>query len=197
MADFLDEDIPIATQKYCVLSYTLPPKNDSKGKLRAGFDTPMIKIRGCYSSVEECEKRILKLKQTDTYFNMYVTSVGIWGPLLTDEQHREQNTEEEFMNKDMNEFMKSYKENHDKKAQEFKERKDKLVELATKDGTPEGQAILAAKKEHPLSVKQRIETTKLKIEELKKELQEAQQLYDSSVELYSSFTEEELRAATI
>ena len=198
MADFLDEDIEIRNQKYCVISYTLPEfKDNSKGKQREGYDTPMIKIRGSYSTTEECEQRIEKLKVSDKYFHMYVASVGIWGPLLTEDQHKEVGTNSVYMNKDMNDFMQGYKESQDKKNADFDKRKNELAEKARFDGTPEGQALLAAKKENPISVRNRIDQTANMISELEQQLAEARQLHQSSVELYSTYSQQEIDDAEL
>jgi hypothetical protein len=197
MADFLDEDIQIRNQLYCVLSYTLPKPGDTdtKGKKRVGFDTPMIKFRGSYATVEECEARIERLKPTDKYFHMYVAPVGTWGPLLTEEQHKESGTNAVFMNKEMNDFMKGYKESQDKQADLFEERKKSMAEQARLEGTKEGQAFLASKKENPISVKDRITKTEDTIKELTQKLKEAQELHDKAVELYATYSQEEIDTA--
>lgn len=199
MADFLDEDIQIRNQLYCVLSYTLPKpgESDPKGKKRIGFDTPMIKFRGTYTTVEECEARIEKLKKTDTYFHMYIAPVGTWGPLLTEEQHKESGTNAVFMNQEMNEFMKGYKESQDKQTDLFEERKRTMAEQARAEGSKEGQALLASKKENPISVKDRISKTEVMIKELTQQLKEAQELHDKAVELYVTYTQEEIDQALV
>lgn len=192
----MDEDKEIRNQKYCVLSYTLPdPKPDTKGKKRVGYDTPMVKIRGSYATVEECETRIKTLKKDDTYFHMYIASVGLWGPLLTEKQHEELGTQAEYMNEDMNNFMKDYKTQHDKKQAAFEDRKNQMIEKAKQEGTKEGQAILAAQKENPISVRDRITKTKQHIEELEKELSEAREQHKNAVELLATYSEEEINQA--
>lgn len=199
MADFLDEDVQIRNQLYCVLSYTLPKpgENDTKGKKRVGFNTPMIKFRGSYATVEECEARIERLKQTDKYFHMYVAPVGTWGPLLTEEQHKESGTNAVFMNKEMNDFMKGYKESQDKQTDLFEKRKNTMAEQARLEGTKEGQALLASKKENPISVKDRFTKTGNMIKELTQRLKEAQELHDEADELYSTYTQEEIDQALV
>lgn len=196
MADFLDEDVEIRSQKYCVLSYTLPPPGlDPKGKKRAGFDTPMIKIRGSYSSVEECEARIEKLKVSDKYFHMYITTVGSWGPLLTEEQHKEAGTSAVYMNKDMNDFMQAYKKSQDDKNSQFEERRQELVEKARFDGTKEGQEILANKKENPISVRERMVGAEQTLKELKEQTEYYEDLYMKAKSLMASYTEDEIKQA--
>lgn len=197
MTDFLDEDLEIRTQKYCVVSYTLPPPSisDPKGKKRAGFDTPMIKIRGSYSTVEECEERIEKLKASDKYFHMYITTVGIWGPLLTEEQHKESGTSAVYMNKDMNDFMQSYKKSQDDKTQEFEKRRREMVEKAKFDGTKEGQEILQNKKENPISVRDRMVSSEKTLKDLKEQIEYYEDLYIKAKTLMATYTEEEIKQA--
>lgn len=197
MTDFLDEDLEIRSQKYCVLSYTLPPPStsDPKGKKRAGFDTPMIKIRGSYSTVEECEARIEKLKVADKYFHMYITTVGTWGPLLTEEQHKEAGTSAVYMNKDMNDFMQSYKKSQDDKNQQFEERRREMVEKAKFDGTKEGQEILQNKKENPIAVRDRMVSSEKTLKELKEQVEYYEDLYMKSKTLMSTYTEDEIKRA--
>jgi multidrug efflux pump subunit AcrB len=196
--DFLDEDIEIRNQKFCVLSYTLPPPgSNNKGKQRIGFDTPMIKVRGSYSTVEDCESRIETLKKSDPYFHMYIASVGVWGSLLTEEQHKESGTSAVFMNKDMNDFMQGYKQSQDKKTEEFEERKRALVEKAKFDGSKEGQALLASKKENPVSVRDRMVMAEKAVAEYKEKLAEMEEMYNSAKELYATYTEEEITEAEL
>jgi hypothetical protein len=197
MADFLDEDISISSQKYCVISYTLPDSNkdDTKGKKRVGWDTPMIKIRGSYSTQEECESRIEKLKISDTYFHMYICHVGVWGPLLNEEQLKESGTSFVHMNKDMNDFMKDYKEGQDRKNAEFEDRRKTLAEKARFEGTKEGQEELAKQRESPISVNSRIQNLKTQISNLEKDLAEARKLLAKSEKTYSEFTREEIDIA--
>jgi hypothetical protein len=198
MTDFLDEDAEIRNQKYCVLSYTLPdPKRDTKGKQKVGFDTPMVKVRGSYSTVEECEARVEKLKADDKYFHMYVAPVGQWGPLLTEDQQKEVGTNSVYMNREMNDFMKGYKDSQNRKNDAFDKRKNELAEKAKFEGTKEGQELLANQKENPVSVKNRIDQTSDMIKELQAQLKEAQDLHDSSVKLYYTYSQQEIEDAEL
>ena len=196
MADFMDEDSEIRNQKYVVISYTLPdPTRDTKGKKKIGYDTPMIKIRGSYSTQEECEARIEKLKVSDTYFHMYICHVGIWGPMLNDEQLKEAGTNAVYMNQEMNDFMSDYKKGQDKKTAEFEQRRKDLAEKARFDGSREGQARLAEERESPISVHSRIQNIKTQIGNLEKELIETRENLQKSEKTYSEFTKEEIDEA--
>jgi hypothetical protein len=189
MADFLDEDIEIRNQKYCVLSYTLPdPKKDSG-------TPPMIKVRGSYSTVDECQARITKLQESDKYFNMYVANIGQWGPLLTDEQMKDTDTSIVYRESKLNEFMGGYKEQIDKKAEAFEMRRERMSRQAKLDGTPEGQARLAAVVENPVSVRERMREAAKQIDRLRKELEEMEDMYDAADKKYKTYTAEEIDTA--
>ena len=120
--DYLDEDPVIPSQQYFILSYILPSKKNE-------LQTPMIKIRGCYKTKEECESKIKKLQQIDKMFNMFVVDVGKWGSLLTDEQI-EKDTEIDVKYRDsrLNEIFKSIKEEKLKEEEE----EAKRIEFAKK-----------------------------------------------------------------
>lgn len=183
MPDYLDEDPPMSSQKYAILSYVLSDKN------------PMVKFRGAFSSMEDCQNKIKRLQTIDSYFHMFVIEVGKWGALLTDEELRNTGVDEEFRNEKMNEMMKEYKQQRDKANDTFEQRKREMVEKARQDGTKEGQAELAAQREHPLSVKKRLEDTAEVLEKIKKDLEEFTSLYENTKKLYETYTEEELQKA--
>lgn len=182
MADFLDEDPIISNQKYFVLSYTLPKDNNG---------CPMVKVRGSFADMEDCEKRIKRLRNSDTYFHMYVAEVGKWGPLLTEEQLRNQDIDSVYMNKQMNEIIQDYKENADKRDREYKERKESLRLQAQEEGTKEGQEKLANKKESPVAVKYKIENCKEEIKRLERDIQKVNELKHDAEDLWKTFTQEE------
>lgn len=199
MADYLDEDDVISNQKYAVLSYVLPSTNQSvkaKGKKLEGFETPMIKFRGAFSSIEECNRRIKKLQNTDTYFHMFVIEVGKWGGLLTPEEiDKNDNVQTVYKNEQMNEFMKGYREQKDKADEHYHERKRLMREKAEADGSKEGQALLAGEKENPLSIKKRLEDSKQFLEELKKQIEEVNDVHNKATEALKNYTEEEIEQA--
>lgn len=118
--DLLTEDTPVFAQNYFVLSYLLP---SSKNK----NSNPMFKMRGAYKTVEEAQERIKTLQMSDKYFNLYICEVGKWGLLLPDESPLLENMSVEYMNSEMNNMMREYKNNMDKKDIEFEERKEKMM----------------------------------------------------------------------
>ena len=74
--DYLDEDPVISNQKFFILSYILPESDKNE------LSHPVVKMRGSYSTIEDCEKRIEKLKNVDKYNNMFICEVGKYGALL-------------------------------------------------------------------------------------------------------------------
>lgn len=185
MADYLDEDPVMTSQKYAILSYVLTDKS------------PMIKFRGAFSSMEECQNKIKRLQAIDSYFHMFVIDVGKWGALLTDEELKKSQIDEEYQSSDsrLNDMMKSYKEERDKAKDAFEQRKREMAQRATQEGTKEGQQLLASEKEHPSSVKKRLEDTAEVLEKIKKDLDEFTTVYENTKRIYETYTEEELRKA--
>jgi hypothetical protein len=183
MEDYLDEDPVISTQKYAILSYVLSEKR------------PMIKVRGSFDSIDQCKARIKKLQNIDSYFHMYVIEIGKWGALLTDEELNDKEISQEFRNEELNNMMKSYKEERDKANDSYERRKVEMKRLAELEGTKRGQEILAGEKEHPLSVKTRLEDTATLLDKLKKDIEEYTQIYQETREKLAEYTEEEIMAA--
>lgn len=183
MTDYLDEDPPMASQKYAILSYVL---TDTK---------PMIKFRGSFASVDDCKAKIKRLQSIDTYFHMFVIEVGKWGALLSEEDLKKQDVDVEYSNQELNSMMKQYKEQKDKAQDAYESRRREMIEKARKDGTKEGQEELSKKEEHPMSVKQRMEGAKQLLDQLEKDLEEYKKIYKEAKDKYSSYTEEQIAKA--
>lgn len=189
--DFLDEDPVISNQKFFVMSYILP--EESKNEL----SNPIIKVRGSYSTIEDCEKRIEKLKNLDKYNNMFICEVGKYGALLPESEF--QNNDEidvKYREAMLNTLVKEYKENKDKTDQEFEKRKEFLKKRAEYEGTIKGQEELKNKKENPISIKARIANMTEHFEDLEKRLKEIKEIIDISKEqLDKNYTKEEIEEA--
>jgi hypothetical protein len=183
----LDEDTTIGNQQYSILSYLLP-------EVGSGAN-PMIKIRGSYSTIEECENRIKNLQRNDSYFHMFVVETGKWGSLLPDTKL--DSIDAKYQDDSMGELIKGYKDNKDKKDLEFTNRKDFMKQKAVEDGTKEGQAILSGNKEHYASVKNRLETSTEHLINLNAQIKEIQKIYDDATKIMDDFTEEEIENAIL
>jgi hypothetical protein len=182
--DWLDEDSIISNQKFFVLSYLVP--KDHK--------TPMVKVRGVYSTIDECKSRIKKLQQVDKYFHMFICEVGKWGALMTQsELDNIESLDVEYQNSQLNEIMKKYKENKEQSNIHFEERKERMKQQAEEEGTVEGQLKLKNKKEHPIAVKMRIKESEEAITELTRQIEELKLKKDNAtVKLEIEYTKDEV-----
>jgi hypothetical protein len=106
----------------------------------------MFKIRGSFQTIEGCEARIKKLQAVDRTFNMFVVEVGKWGALLTKEQI-EKNDDIEVVHREefMNQLIRGKKEQKILADEEFERRTNEMKQKAIYEGSPEGQAELAAR----------------------------------------------------
>lgn len=190
LEDYLQEDPPVYNQNFFVMSYLLPSSNNQ-------LEFPVFKMRGAFKTVEDCQTRINKLKNIDSYFNMYICEVGKFGSLLTDEEvQKNEQIDIEYREALLNNMVKTYKENKEKTDAEFEARRRRLSKLASIEGTKEGQELLAQQKENPIAVQTRIETLSAHLEDLKKKIEEVTEIVElSKKQLENDYTEEELKAA--
>jgi hypothetical protein len=190
--DYLDEDPVILNQQFAVLSYILPSDNNE-------FTFPLFKIRGSYKTIEEAQRRIEKLKNTEKFFHMFIVEVGKWGQLFTDEELEKIGDELETVYRDqqLNNLMKSYKENKEHSDVVFSERKDNLKKRAEFEASEEGKKYLENLKESPVTVKARIEFQEKEILKVQKQLETLKELKEKDQETLKTFTEEELKELDI
>lgn len=181
--DYLDEDSVISNQKYFILSYVLP-KDPIKQQ-------PLIKVRGSFSTIEECEKRIKRLQIKDTYFNMFIAEVGKWGNLMTDEQLKNQDIDSMYQDERMNKMIKDYKENKDKVDKEYAERKTYMEQKAREEGTVEGQKKLA-EEINPMKVKISLHNIEEQIKQINLDLEKLKESKEQNKKLMEGFTQEEI-----
>ena len=89
-----------------------------------------VKIRGVFQTEEEARRRAKTLQTRDSSFNVFVGPVGYWLPWDPCADHVQ---DEEFMNEQLNEMIKKYKENELNKdmlyEQEKREKMKGFVEI--------------------------------------------------------------------
>jgi DNA-binding PadR family transcriptional regulator len=184
--DYLDEDRPMSNQQYAVISYILPGKNNE-------FTVPMFKIRGSYKTVEDCQKKIESLNNTDTYHHKYICSVGMWGGLFGEEElEKMDDIDVNYRNSQLNDMMKQYKENRDAADLQFEERKTEMKKRAEFELTEEGREMLRNVKESPVAVAERIKFFDKELEQTQKKLDEILQNKKDNEKLMEKYTPEEL-----
>jgi hypothetical protein len=187
--DFLDEDPIITNQQYTILSYIIPSEMN---ELRF----PLIKIRGSYKSIEECNKKIEKLKNTEKFFHLHVVETGKWGSLYSKEEleilSNEGDIETVYRESRLNELMKGLKESSEKKDLEFETRKMRLKTRADFENTPEGQEHLKNVKESPIAVKARMEFVDAELEKVKDQMRKLIDIKKTDNATIKEYTPEEL-----
>jgi hypothetical protein len=183
--DHLDVDPPIRNQEFACVTFVGPTGNQKSDVL--GF-----KIRGVFRTIEEARAHIKRIQSFDSDFDIFICSVGAWCPFAPDPSAI---PEQEHRNEILNNLVKGYRENRYLAEEEEIKRKHKLMREAMLDGLPERQKELANKKEHPVSVKDKLDTLPDKIKGLRIEAEEMEKKYNSAQETWKSFTEEEINAA--
>lgn len=86
--------------------------NDHKTSIRG------VKIRGVYESYREAEVRAQVLQKLNNSHNVFVGQVGYWLPW---DPNADKIENQEYANEELNDLMKSYKENQSMKDQHYKE----------------------------------------------------------------------------
>ena len=104
-------------------------ENDMKTNVRG------VKIRGVFQTEEEARRRAKTLQTRDSSFNVFVGPVGYWLPWDPCADHVQ---DEEFMNEQLNEMIKKYKENEINKDILYEqEKREKMKDSLKKEDIPE------------------------------------------------------------
>ena len=87
-------------------------KNEFKTTVRG------IKVRGSYDTLQEAQAKAKKLQQNDKNFNVYIGQVGFWLPW---DPNPHSIDSQEYAESELNNLVKKYRENQEKKDQHFQE----------------------------------------------------------------------------
>jgi len=103
-------------ESYDDFMYSNEKKLEEQFHAKNNFQTSVrgVKLRGNYSSQEEATARAKKLQRNDPVHNIYVATVGKW--LAWDPSPNDVG-EQEYAEDQLNELMKSYKENEEARDQ--------------------------------------------------------------------------------
>lgn len=123
--DLLQEDPAIKNQKYVLLSFLSPEKiKDNTQKIRG------LKVRGVYATREEAEAQCKHIRESiDHQFDIYVGEVGKWLPW----DDSEKTDDEDYAEKELNELMRSYRQQRIMSRQELERRRDEEVRKAAEE----------------------------------------------------------------
>ena len=104
-----------------------------------------VKIRGVYNSQEEANKRASELQRLDRNFNVYVGQVGYWMPWDPSPSDVAENV---YLEKELNDLMKNYKQNQVKKdlfySEQIESQKRAAAEAVEKQKKENAEAVEAA-----------------------------------------------------
>lgn len=158
--DYLDEDSELRGQKYVCLSF-LSPEGVANCKVRG------LKVRGVYGTREEAEGRCKTLQNLDPDFDVFVGEVGKWLPWNPDPKDAE---DQEYQNKELNNLMKTTKENQlEAQKAESLRKKDLLSKSFNEESAKRELQKEQNKKSlnNPKTKKKLIDTTYDKLKKLK------------------------------
>ena len=99
-------------------------ENDFKTNVRG------VKVRGVYNIKEEAEARAKRLQAKDPSFNIFIGQVGYWLPWAPCADKIEK---EVFLNEELNELIKQYKENQEHRDIIYEENKQSKIEAIKKE----------------------------------------------------------------
>lgn len=118
--DYLTEDPEIPSQKYALISIIgphMPQKCDVWG----------LKIKGVERDLEKAKQLAERLQKLDNDYDIYIVEVGKFFPLdITSDRLNDV----VYQNKELNNLMKSYKENRLQAEDEWLNRKNEMLEKA-------------------------------------------------------------------
>ena len=159
--DLLDEDKPLAGQKFVCMSFCSPEKilkekeifffeeflknwdfNKSMEKFLQFINTRGLKVRGVYPTQEEAELRCKMLREIDPNHDIMVGPVGMWMPW---DPEAYKTGRVEYMEEELNQIMheKQKNESNAKSAfeQRVKETKQQAIEENIKNAEKSGNTL--------------------------------------------------------
>lgn len=104
--DYLDEDPIISDQNWVCISF-LSTKNIKNIDKNEKYEIKGLKIRGVYNDYEEATKRAEFLRNLDPNFDIFIGEVGKWLPCDVDIDKAK---DRQYAEKELNDIMKTYKE---------------------------------------------------------------------------------------
>lgn len=165
MEDYLDEDPVIDNQRFICLSLFKAEKKLTKENVDTytkGSSRGAFKIRGAFRTMEEANKHAKMLEKIDPHHSIFIGEMGKWHPF---DPSVEESGEEIYSNDELNELMKTYKENREKCEEMHRERtqRERVKQKQKVEDDDTSDVDLAA------SLNRRIEELTLEEEKFKQE----------------------------
>lgn len=127
--DYLDEDPVICDQNWVCISF-LSTKNIKNVDKNEKYEMKGVKIRGVYKEYEEATKRAEFLRNLDPSFDIFIGEMGKWLPCDVD---IEKAKDRHYAEKELNDIMKTYKEDLKCVKEMESERKKDMLKNAKVD----------------------------------------------------------------
>lgn len=199
VVDYLCEDEEISSQRYVCLSFasiTPTMKEEIITNISGQTNQPVetvktivekwceqehpkraVKVRGSAGTVEDILNRAKRVRELDDNFHIFTCEVGKW---LCFDPDPELIEDENYMEQQLNELVKGYKQNQHKSKTFFEQRRRELMEKAIAEGTPEGQQLKMLEAEPVQAIEQRIEQADEYIKELEDKINQLKKTKDLS-----------------
>ena len=103
-------------------------ENDTETNIRG------VKVRGVYQTEEEARQRAKRLQSKDSSFNVFVGPVGYWLPW---DPCPDNVSNEEYMNEQLNDMVKKYKENEVNRDMLYEEEKREKMKESLNNSSQE------------------------------------------------------------
>lgn len=99
-----------------------------------------LKVRKAFASLSEAKAFAKDLQKRDPHFNIFLAEVGKWLPMCPDTETFIKN--EEYLESELNDLMKGYKENMKMKDEVYENEKREKLEKARQKGEKDGSIQL-------------------------------------------------------
>ena len=176
---YLTEDDEISGQKFYCISFLTTDQLENK-EAASKFTVIYFKVRGMFNNEEDAKEHCSKLHKGDQNHNIYVAPMGHWVSWINNTENAE---DFEYANKDLNNLMKSHKENQEKARQFTAEQKQQMMNESLNTMKKNDKVsnivseIIDESFEEDINLEEkRNEDTNL--EDVNKELEEARKMYE-------------------
>lgn len=121
IVDHLSEDREVPRQKYALITIVGP-------HMKQKCDVWGMKIRGVASTIDEAKELSKGIMKYDNNYDIYTVDVGKFFPLVV---NSDDVSDVEYQNQELNNLIKSYKENKEQADELYLQRKEEMKSSAS------------------------------------------------------------------
>lgn len=176
---YLTEDDEISGQKFYCISFLTADQLENKEDA-SKFTVRGFKVRGMFNNEEDAKEHCSKLHKGDQNHNIYVAPMGHWVSWSDNTENAE---DFEYANKDLNNLMKSHKENQEKAKQFTAEQKQQMMNESLNTIKKNDKVsnivseIIDDSFEEDINLEE-LENEDTNLDDVNKELEEARKMYE-------------------